>query len=86
MQIFICVHCIGKVSHCSIKAVIGVDWPMRAPSMHIQKRYYGKSSHSCNFVKNIFLTKLLHAYVQCVYIIQAKYLMAPTKAVMSKFS
>ena len=28
------------------------------------------SSHSCNFVKNYFFwTQLLHAYVQCVYIV-----------------
>ena len=28
------------------------------------------SSHSCHFVKNYFsLTKLIHAYVQCVYIV-----------------
>ena len=23
----------------SLKAVVGVDWPMKAPSMHIQKPY-----------------------------------------------
>ena len=52
------------------KAVFEVDWPMKAPSMHIQNPYYGKnclSSHSCHFVKTYFLlTKLLPAYVQCV--------------------
>ena len=42
-----CLHCIGKVSNCSIKTVVEVDRPMKAPSMH----------------------KLLHAYVQCVYIV-----------------
>ena len=44
-----CLHCIGKVSNCSIKsakyqivpskAVVGVDRPMKAPSMHVQKPY-----------------------------------------------
>ena len=33
-----CLHCIGKVSNCSI----GVDQPMKAPSMHIQKPNKGK--------------------------------------------
>ena len=48
---------------------------MKAPSMHKQctKALLGKnclSSHSCHFVKIIFHeTKLLHAYVQCVYIV-----------------
>ena len=30
---------IGKLSNCSIKAVEEVDWPMKTPSMHIQKPY-----------------------------------------------
>ena len=34
-------HCIGKVSDCSIKAVVGVDRPIKALSMHIQKPYKG---------------------------------------------
>ena len=29
-----------------------------------------------------FQTKLLHAYVQCVYIVSAKYQIAPSKAVV----
>ena len=41
------------------------------------------SSHSCHFVKNYFFrTKLLNAYVQCVYINEAKYQVAPSKAVV----
>ena len=34
-----CLHCIGKVSNCSIKAVVGVYRPIKAPSMHIQTTY-----------------------------------------------
>ena len=54
----------------------------KALSMHIQKALLGKknskfsqlykflSSHSCHFVKNYFFwTKLIHAYVQCIYIV-----------------
>ena len=41
------------------------------------------SSHGCHFVKNyIFCTKLLHVYVQCVYVIKAKYEIALSKAVI----
>ena len=41
------------------------------------------SSHSCHFVKNyFFLTKLIHAYVQWVYIVLAKYQIASSKAVV----
>ena len=29
-----CLYCIGKVSNCSIKAVVGVDRPMKAPSIN----------------------------------------------------
>ena len=53
------------------KTVVEVDRPIKALSMHIQKPYKWKivCSHSCHFVKNYFFwTKLLHAYVQCVYI------------------
>ena len=59
--------------------MVEVDQPMKALSMHIQKRYLG--SHSCNFV-NFFLTKLLYAYVQWVYIVEAKYQVATSKAVV----
>ena len=41
------------------------------------------SSNSCHFVKNYFFqTKLLHAYVQYVYFVTAKYQIAPSKAVV----
>ena len=67
--------------------MVGVDRPIKAPSMHIQTPYKGKivylSSHSCHFVKNYFFrTKFIHAYVQCVYIVQEKYQIVPSKAVV----
>ena len=65
--------------------MIGVDRPMNALSMHFKKAILGEnclSSHSCNFVKNVFFTKLPHAYVQCVYILQVKYQIAKSKAVV----
>ena len=42
------------------------------------------SSHSCHFGKKyvFFWTKLLHAYVQCVYVVSATYQIAPSKAVV----
>ena len=64
--------------------MVGVDQPTKALSMHI-KAIEGEnclSSHSCHFVKNIFPNQILHAYVQCVYIVQAKYQIAPSKAVV----
>ena len=63
---------LAKYQIAPLKAVVGVDRPMKAPSMHIQKPYKGKivSSHSCHLSKNIFFwTKLHHAYVKCVYIV-----------------
>ena len=65
------------------EAVVGVDRPMKAISMHIQSciKENCLNFHSCNFV-NLFLTKLLHAIVQRVYIVKAKYCTAPSKAVV----
>ena len=37
-----CLYCVGKVSNAPLKDVVGVDRPMKAPSMHIQKPYKGK--------------------------------------------
>ena len=62
--------------------MVGVDWPIKALSMHIQKPYKGincLSSHSCHFVKNyLFFSTTL----QCVFIVYAKYQIAPLKAVV----
>ena len=57
-------------------AVVGIDRPIKALSMHIQKPYKVKLS---KFNKNY---KLLHAYVQWVYIISTKYQIASSKAVV----
>ena len=59
------------------KAVVGVDRPMVALSMHLQKNNC-LSSHSCHFVKNNFLVKLLHAKLCSM----AKYQIALSKAVV----
>ena len=68
-----CLHCISKVSNCSNKSC-GRSWSAHEGTIYAYtKALLGKnclSSHSCHFVKNyIFWTKLLHAYVQCVYIV-----------------
>ena len=68
-----CLHCIGKVSNCSIKSCIR-SWSAHEGTIFAYtKALLGKnclSSHSCHFVKYYFFwTKLLHAYVQCVYIV-----------------
>ena len=34
-----CLHCKGKYQIAPAKAVVGVDRPMKAPYMHIQKPY-----------------------------------------------
>ena len=56
--------------------MVGVDRPINALSMHIQKPYKGII---VKFNKNY---KLLHAYVQCVYIVSTKYQIASSKAVV----
>ena len=68
-----CLHCIGKVSNCSIKSCCR-SWSAHEGTIYAYtKALLGEnclSSHSCHFVKNYFFwSKLLHAYVQCVYIV-----------------
>ena len=82
----ICLHCINKVSNCSIKSC-GRSWSAHEGTIYAYtKALLGKnclSSHCCHFVKNYFFwTKLLYTYVQCVYIVSAKHQMAPSKAVV----
>ena len=65
--------CMGKVSKCSIKSC-GRSWSAHEGTISAYtKAILGKnclSSNSCHFVKDYCsLTKLLHAYVQCVYIV-----------------
>ena len=84
-----CLHCIAKVSNCSIKSC-GRSWLAHEGTLYAYtKALLGKnclSSHSCHVVKNhFFWTKLLHAYVQCVYIVKAKYQIAPSKAVVGVY-
>ena len=65
--------------------MVGVDRPMKALSMHIKSFIREKLSKfsQLSFCQNYFLrTKLLHAYVQCVYIVLAKYQLVPSKAVV----
>ena len=81
-----CVNIICKVSNCSIKRC-GRSWLAHEGIIYAYtKALLGKisrSSHSCLFFRNYFFwTKLLHAYVQCVYIVQAKYQIVPSKAVV----
>ena len=58
--------------------MVGVDRPMEALS--IQKPYFrGKLS---KFLPKIVYSTKLCAHVQCVYIVNAKYQIAPTKAVV----
>ena len=65
--------------------MVGVDWPIKALSMHIQKPYKGIIVVLTAVIlskKKFFSTRLIHAYVQCVYIVQAEYQIAPLKAVV----
>ena len=82
-----CLHCISKVSNCSIKSC-SRSWSAHEGTIYAYTNaLLGKnclSSHSCHFGKKyvFFWTKLLHAYVQCVYVVSAKYQIAPSKAVV----
>ena len=81
-----CLYWIGKVSNCSIKSC-GRSWSAHEGTIYAYtKALLGKyclCSHSCHFVKKYFFwTKLLHAYVQCVYIVEAKNQIVPSKAVV----
>ena len=53
--------------------------------MHIQKPYKGIIVEVLTAVilSKKKSTRLLHAYVQCVYIVQVKYQIAPLKAVVA---
>ena len=35
-----CLYCIGKYQIVPLNTVVEADWPMKAPSMHIQKPLY----------------------------------------------
>ena len=74
----------------SVKALVQVEFPVHALSEHsetpIKKQSVKKwlSLKRCQFVKRYFYgIKLLHANVQCVYIVYAKYQMASVKALVA---
>ena len=60
-----------KLQIASSKAVVRVDRPIKALSMHIQKWYKGIIVTQLSFCqkKKKNSTRLLHVYVQCVYIV-----------------
>ena len=63
--------------------MVGVDWPFKGTIYAyaiIQENCL--SSHSCYLVKTYVCTKLLHAYVKYVYIVQVKYWINSSKAVI----
>ena len=81
-----CLYYVGKVSD-------SFWYKLISPCMHylstnktrIKKQGVKKwlSSKCCHFVKKYFYgIKLLHANVQCVYIVYAKYQMASVKALV----
>ena len=83
-----CLHCVCKVSDDFSKSS-GTSWFPRACTIwaltnpNIEAKFKKKwlSSKHCQFVKKYFYgVKLLHANVQCVYIVYAKYQMASVKA------
>ena len=81
-----CLYCIGNISNCSIKSC-GRIWSAHEGIIYAYtKALLGKNclcSNSCHFVNNYFFrTKLLHAFVQYVYIVAEKYQIAPSKAVV----
>ena len=81
-----CLYFIGNISNCSIRSCGRSSSAHEGTINAYTKALLGKnclSSYSCHFVKNYFFqTKLLYAYVQCVYIVATKYQTAPSKAVV----
>ena len=82
----ICLYCISKISNSSIKSCGRSCFnPWRGHLYIYKSRIREKlfKFSQLSFVKNYFFwLKLLHAYVQCVYIVSAKYQIAPSKAVV----
>ena len=63
------------------KAVVGFERSIKALSRHIQKPYKVLIAVILS-KKHFFSTRLLHAYVQCVYIVKATDQIAPLQAVV----
>ena len=81
-----CLYCIGNISNYSIKSCGRSRSAHEGTIYAYTKALLGEnclSSNSCHFVKKyFFLTNFLHAYFQYVYIVVAKYQIAPLKAVL----
>ena len=78
-----CLYCIlAKYQIAPLKAVVGVDWPMKAPFMHIQKPYL--SSLSCHFVKkNVCeLNSFMHMFNVTMLTLYRQSIIFPSKAVV----
>ena len=81
-----CLYCKGNISNCSIKNC-GRSWSAHEGTINAYTKALLEenclSSNSCHLVSNYyFQIKLLHAYVQYVYIVVAKHQIAPSKAVV----
>ena len=83
-----CLYYVGKVSDGFSKSS-GTSWfphactiwALKKPLLRSKVLKKWLSSKHCHFVKKYFYgIKLLHANVQCVYIVYAKYQMASVKA------
>ena len=75
----------GKYQKDSVKALVQVDFPMYSLSKQKQKKQTGEMAKftKLSFCQTlIFGIKLLHANVQCVYIMKAKYQIASVKALV----
>ena len=80
-----CLHCEDIVLNYWIKSCGRSWWAHEGTIYAYTKAILGKkclSSRSYNFVNFFFWTKFLHAYVQCIYIVEAKYQIAASKAVV----
>ena len=72
----------AKYQKASVKALVQADFPVYALSKQKHRKKW-LSSKRCHFVKKYFYgIKLLHANVQCVYIVYANYQMASVKALV----
>ena len=71
----------AKYQKASVKALVHVDFPVYAQAKSLFKNWL--NSKCCHFVKKYFYgIKLLHANVQCIYIVYAKYQMSSVKALV----
>ena len=73
----------AKYQKASVKALVQVDISGYVLSKQKRNRKKWLSSKCCHFViKYFYSIKLLHANVQCVYIVYAKYQMPSVKALV----